>query len=83
MNDSTTGRGVGATERRLIEQLVDRLVDRFPGLDPVTVRWVVGEIHARYDGRPVREYIPLFVERHAFAELERLSATAETRAATA
>ncbi|MCV7301183.1 hypothetical protein H7J93_16295 [Mycobacterium barrassiae] len=74
---------MGATERRLIEQLVERLIDRFPAIDSVTVSWVVGEIHARYDGRPVREYIPLFVERHAVAELQRLSATAETTAAIA
>ena len=41
----------------------------------------VREIHARYDGRPVREYIPLFVERNAVAELNRLSATVDSRTA--
>jgi len=62
-------------ERRLIDQVVGRLTSRFPGVDPVTVLCVVDEIHARYDGRPVRDYIPLFVERNAKSELSRLGVT--------
>jgi hypothetical protein len=69
------------SERRLIDQVVERLISRFPALDPVTVLEVVGEIHRRYDGRPVREYIPLFVERNAVTELNSLSATLDTRTA--
>jgi hypothetical protein len=68
-------------ERRLIDQVVARLIDRFPALDPVTVLWVVQEIHARYDGRPVRDYIPLFVERNAVVELNQLPITVDSRTA--
>ena len=38
---------------------------------------MVRDIHARYDGRPLRDYIPLFVERNARNELERLGAVAD------
>jgi hypothetical protein len=68
-------------ERRLIDQVVGRLIDRFSALDPVTVLWVVQKIHARYNGRPVRDYIPLFVERHAVAELDQLPITVDSRTA--
>jgi hypothetical protein len=69
------------SERRRIAEVVQRLINRNPTLDPVTVVRVVREMHRRYDGRPVREYIPLFVERNAVAELNRLSARLDTRTA--
>jgi len=37
---------------------------------------VVLETHAKIDGRPLRDFIPLLVERNAKSELERLRATA-------
>jgi hypothetical protein len=75
VNESTN------SERRLIDQVVKRLTIRFPTLDPVTVLCVVDEIHGRYDGRPVRDYVPLFVERNAVTELNRLSTTVDARTA--
>lgn len=65
-------------ESRLISQVAGRLIERFVTLDPGSVVRVVHEIHARYDGRPVREYIPLFVERHALAELTLLSENSDS-----
>ena len=32
---------------------------------------VVRDVHARYAGRPLRDYVPLFVERNATTELEK------------
>jgi hypothetical protein len=40
------------------------------------VSTVVHDIHARYEGRPLRDYVPLFVERNAKSELDRLGAIA-------
>ena len=76
VNESTA-----VSERRLIDQVAERLITRFPGLDPANVLDVVAEIHGRYDGRPVREYIPLFVERHAVAELYSLQVAVDSRPA--
>jgi hypothetical protein len=33
---------------------------------------VVHQTHAKFDGRPVRDFVPLFVERGAKEELMRL-----------
>jgi hypothetical protein len=41
----------------------------------------VHEQHARYEGRPIRDFIPLFVERHTRAELDKDKV--ETSAASA
>jgi len=37
---------------------------------------VVRDVHAKHDGRPLRDYVPLFVERNAMTELKRLGVTA-------
>jgi hypothetical protein len=64
------------SEQTVIEQLVVRLTDRYPAISQATVASVVLETHARFDGRPLRDFIPLLVERNAKSELERLRATA-------
>jgi len=63
------------SEQTVIEQLVERLSNRYPALSPSTVSSVVRDIHAKFEGRPLRDYVPLFVERNAKSELERLGAT--------
>jgi hypothetical protein len=39
---------------------------------PDTVTVVVHRYHARFDGRRIRDFVPLFVERLARAELANL-----------
>jgi len=63
---------VGANEWSAIEQLVDRLRNNYPHVPADTVATVVHHTHAKFDGRPVRDFVPLFVERGAKAELTRL-----------
>jgi hypothetical protein len=64
---------VGASEWSAIKQLVDRLRDVYPDVPADTVVTVVHQNHAKFDGRPVRDFVPLFVERGAKEELMRLS----------
>lgn len=64
------------SEQTIIEQLVARLTHRYPTIAKATVESVVRDVHARFDGRPLRDYIPLLVERAARTELSRLHATA-------
>ena len=61
------------SEQTIIEQVVQRLADRYPTVAPDAIAAVVARIHARFDGRPVRDYVPLFVERVARAELAGLT----------
>jgi hypothetical protein len=64
---------VGAAEWSAIKQLVDRLRDVYPHVPADTVVTVVHQTHAKFDGHPVRDFVPLFVERGAKEELARLS----------
>ena len=57
------------SEQRMIDQLLERLVTTHPSVPPERVAEVVRTIHARFDERPLREYVPLFVERSAKREL--------------
>jgi hypothetical protein len=64
---------VGSSEWSAIEQLVDRLTSVYPDVPADTVATVVHGNHARFDGRPVRDFVPLFVERGTKQQLMRLS----------
>jgi hypothetical protein len=57
-------------EEDAVEEVCQRLVLRFPTIPLATVRATVQEVHATLDG-PVRNYVPLLVERGA---KDRLSA---------
>lgn len=62
-----------ATERRTIDSLVARLVEMYADVPAQRVADVVRGVYARYDDRPLREFVPLFVERGAKRELSELS----------
>jgi hypothetical protein len=64
------------SEQTIIEQLVVRLKNRYPAVSEATVASVVHDVHAKFDGRPLRDFVPLLVERNAVSELDRLHATA-------
>jgi hypothetical protein len=63
---------VESTEWTAIQQVVDRLRQSYPGVPPDTVTTVVHHNHARFDGRPVRDFVSLLVERGARQELAKL-----------
>ncbi|HEX2285152.1 MAG TPA: hypothetical protein VHI10_10085 [Mycobacterium sp.] len=67
------------SEQTIIDHLVERLASRYPEISATTVSSVVHDIYSRYDGRPLRDYVPLFVERNATAELDRLGAGSGAR----
>jgi len=50
-------------EQTVIEQLVVRLTRRYPAISQSTVASVVRDVHSRFEGRPLRDFIPLLVER--------------------
>jgi hypothetical protein len=64
---------VGSSEWTAIGQVLERLRASYPTLPPDTVTTVVHHTHARFDGRPVRDYVPLLVERGARRELATLA----------
>jgi hypothetical protein len=57
------------SEQQIIDQLAQRLADAHTAVEPAQVAEVVREHYARFDGRPIRDYVPLLVERRAKADL--------------
>jgi hypothetical protein len=60
---------VASSERTAIQVVVDRLKTSYPGVPPETVTTEVHHNHAKFEGRPVRDFVPLFVERDSRREL--------------
>jgi hypothetical protein len=57
-------------ERHALDQVTDRLSKSFAGrFSPARVDDTVNAIHHRFDGRPIREFVPVLVERMARDEL--------------
>ena len=50
-------------EIRALDLLADRLRERFPEASPDGIRQLVAEVHHQYDGSPIRDFIPVLVER--------------------
>jgi hypothetical protein len=44
-------------------QVMARVGTRFPEAGPAEIRKVVEQVHHQYDGRPIREFVPVLVER--------------------
>ena len=54
---------ISTDEARAIDQVADRLHQRFPDAQPEAVQQFVKQVHHSYDGRPIREFVPVLVER--------------------
>lgn len=59
-------------EAAALALVASRLRTRFPAVSAETVEALVAEIHHEYDGRPIRDYVPLLVERQAREHLSRI-----------
>jgi hypothetical protein len=60
------------SEQQIIEHLAKRLADIHAGLEPDEVARVVHEEYGRFEGRPIRDFVPLFVERASSERLVKL-----------
>jgi hypothetical protein len=56
-------------ENRAIDDVVDRLAQQFPQLPADEVETAIRQTRPEFDEAPIREFIPLFVERAARARL--------------
>lgn len=72
MNLSQTFGVIELSEQTVIDQIVTRLKSSYPTISESTVATVVHDVHARYDGRPLRDFVPLLVERGAKSALDQL-----------
>ncbi|HYN74004.1 MAG TPA: hypothetical protein VES60_16005 [Nakamurella sp.] len=60
-------------EARALEEVVERMVARFPDVAEDRVREIVRDAHEEFANRPIRDFVPVFVERTARDELGRLT----------
>lgn len=63
-----------AHEVREIDEVIQRLRERFPAVGEERIRVVVDEEHRAFDGRPIRDFVPVFVERAAAERLREVAA---------
>jgi hypothetical protein len=54
-----------AHEALEIDEVIERLQDRFPDIDQDRIRGVVTDAHREFEGRAIRDFVPVFVERAA------------------
>lgn len=52
-------------EARAIEALVERLTARFAETAPETVRAIIFACYDDFKGKPIRDFVPVLVERSA------------------
>lgn len=55
-----------------IDDVIDRLAEKYPGVDRRRIREIVGEEHHAFDGRPVRDFVPVLVEKSSMKRLKAL-----------
>ena len=56
-------------EERAIGEVIERLAKQFPQVPAEAVEQVVSQSRPEFDGVPIRDFVPLFVERGAKARL--------------
>jgi hypothetical protein len=59
------------SEQTTIANVGHRLTTMFPAISPDEVSRIVHQAHASFEQSPIREFVPLLVERRARAELSR------------
>ena len=59
-------------EVTVLTDIADRLTARFPHIARARVIQIVGEIHQHFDESPIREFVPVLVEREARQRLSQL-----------
>lgn len=60
-------------EDRMIGQVADRLRENFPEVSGDAVNNIVGSARGQFDRAPIRDFVPLFVERQAREKLSNLT----------
>jgi hypothetical protein len=68
-NDPAAHQAAEAHEAREIDEVIQRLQDRFPDLQRDRIHAAVTDAHHAFDGKPIRDFVPVFVERAARAAL--------------
>ncbi|ARC56150.1 hypothetical protein AS850_03550 [Frondihabitans sp. 762G35] len=66
-------------EDQSVGQVIDRLAEKFPLLERDHIRDVVNQEHQVFAGKPIRDYVPVLVERQAKIRLKEDAANPPVR----
>jgi len=55
--------------------VVDRLSEKYPAVDRLEIERIVTAEHHQYEGRPVRDFVPVLVEKSAKKRVKELART--------
>lgn len=55
----------------MVEEVARRLTNSYADISPERINSVVQGAYAQFEHSPIRDFVPLFVERRARAELTR------------
>ncbi|CAN5574277.1 hypothetical protein BH10ACT10_BH10ACT10_00220 [soil metagenome] len=58
-------------EAHAMTELIKRLQSSYPQAPGHTVDQLVTEVHREFDGRPIRDFVPVLVEREVAERLKR------------
>jgi hypothetical protein len=64
------GHTMQVSEETLLAEIQRRLLDEFPHIAPAAVNTLIREEHARFETSRIRDFVPLFVEKHARRDLK-------------
>ena len=64
------GKVTQVREETLLADVERRLTDEFPWVSPVVVDVLIRQEHARFATSPIRNFVPLLVEKHARQQLK-------------
>ena len=59
----------GAVEAQALEQVSHRLRQRLPEQRAATINQAIAEAIEEFDGRPIRDFVPILVEREVLDRL--------------
>jgi hypothetical protein len=58
------------SEAQAVLAVIERLIDKFPALNRTEIEAVVAEEHGKLSEGPIRDFVPVLVERSAKARLK-------------
>jgi hypothetical protein len=64
------GKVIQGGETTLLADIERRLIDEFPGVSLVVVDVLIRQEHARFETSPIRDFVPLLVEKQARQQLK-------------
>ncbi|WP_116083875.1 three-helix bundle dimerization domain-containing protein [Agromyces sp. PvR057] len=60
------------SEEHAVAEVVDRLAEKYPSVERAEIERIVADEYGQLDGRPVRDFVPVLIEKSAKKRVKRL-----------